>query len=164
MLSFHFFMLLSGLSLAAIAVYLFTSAIFTNNNDAEALAWASGNEPVKSKSVLINISRPLIHNFAIHHARRIKSASYRKNVARKILTAGLSAELNVDEFIGLQIFWGLMFPFFFCIMDLALQLNLPYVTALGISMVGILFPHMYCSREKSAATLPWFAICRFLST
>src|ERR1700744_212332 len=103
MLSFDFFILLSGLSLAAVSVYLFTTAIFTNNTDADALAWASGNEPIKSKSALINMSRPLIHNFALQHARRIKSQNYRRNVARKILTAGLSAELNGDEFIGLQI-------------------------------------------------------------
>ncbi len=170
MLSFDFFILLSGLALAAVSVYLFTSAIFTNNNDVEALAWASGNEPVKSKSALINLSRPLIHNFAIHHAKRIKSQRYRKNVARKILTAGLSSELNVDEFIGLQIFWGVMFPMFFCIMNFALQANLPYAAAPAIGLFGILFPHMYCSREKRrryiavVSDLPFFIDLMALST
>src|ERR1700729_3138917 len=102
MLSFDFFILLSGLGLAALSVYLFTTAIFANNTDAEALAWASGNEPVKSKSGFINLSRPLVHNFTLQHALRIKRPRYRENVPRKILTAGLSRELNEDEFIGLQ--------------------------------------------------------------
>ena len=149
---------------------LFTTAIFTNNTDAEALAWASGNEPIKSKSALINISRPLIHNFALHHAQRIKSPSYRKNVARKILTAGLSAELNVDEFIGIQILYGVMIPIFFCIMDFALQMNVPYLMAVGIAIVGIFFPHLYCSREKRnryiavVCDLPFFIDLMALST
>src|ERR1700693_641960 len=110
MLSFDFFILLSGLGLAALSVYLFTAAIFSNNNDAEALAWASGNEPVKSKSGLINLSRPLVHNFTLQHALRIKSTAMREKIRRRLLTAGLSQELNVDEYLGMQILWGLMFP------------------------------------------------------
>ena len=90
MLSFDFFILLSGLGLAALSVYLFTSAIFTNNTDAEALAWASGNEPVRSKSALINMSRPLIHNFTLQHALRIKNAAMREKIRKRLLTAGLS--------------------------------------------------------------------------
>src|SRR4051812_24280747 len=108
MLSFDFFILVSGLSLAALSVYLFSTAIFTNNTDAEALAWASGNEPVKSKSGLINFSRPLVHNFTLQHAIRFGRPAARDKIRRRLLTAGLSRELNVDEYIGLQILWGLM--------------------------------------------------------
>src|SRR6185503_18906569 len=121
MLSFDFFILLSGLSLAALSVYLFSTAIFTNNTDAEALAWASGNEPVKSKSGLINWSRPLVHQFTLQHALRFKSASRREKIRRRLLTAGLSAELNEDEFIGLQILWGVGFPIAFYILNFALS-------------------------------------------
>src|SRR5262245_47420654 len=124
-LSFNFILLLSGLGLAALAVYLFTSAVFSNNADADALAWASGDEPAKSKSGLINFSRPLVHNFTLQHAARVKNPRYRENVRKKILTAGLSRELNVDEFIGLQILWGLMFPVFLVILNFALRLGYP---------------------------------------
>lgn len=170
MLSFDFFILVSGLGLAAISVYLFTSAIFTNNNDAEALAWASGSEPVKSKNGLINLSRPLVHNFALQHTKRVKSQSYRKNVRRKILTAGLSAELNEDEFIGLQILWGILFPVFFCIMDFALQLDITYALAFGIAAIGGAFPHIYCTTNKGrryiavVSDLPFFIDLMALST
>src|SRR6185312_3949793 len=109
MLSFDFFILLSGLSLAALSVYLFSTAVFTNNTDAEALAWASGDERPKSKSGLINFSRPLVHNFTLQHAMRIKSPGYRRKIERRLLTSGLSNELKVDEFIGLQILWGVFF-------------------------------------------------------
>lgn len=170
MLTFDLFILLSGLALTFIAVFLFVSTLFAGNNDVEALAWASGNEPVKSKSALVNLSRPLIHSFTLQHARRVKSASYRANVRRKILTAGLSAEINEDEFIGMQILWGVMFPLFFCILNFALQLDLPYFAAFLIAFIGGFYPHFYCSSEKQkryiavVCDLPFFIDLMALST
>lgn len=169
-MNIDFFLLLSGLSLAAFGVYLFTSTIFTNNADAEALAWASGDEPSKSKSPVINFSRPLVHNFTLQHAIRIRNPRYRERVQKKILTAGLSRELNVDEFIGLQILWGVMFPVLLVILNFALQLGYPYPLVLGLGFFGFLFPHLYCGQEKSrryiavVSDLPFFIDLLALST
>lgn len=170
MLSFDFIILLSGLFLAGLSIYLFMNAVFTNNTDAEALAWASGNEPTKSKSPFINFSRPLVHNFTMQHAMKIKSVRYRNRVQKKILTAGLSRELNVDEFIGLQILWGLMFPVLLVILNFALQLGYPYVFCVGMGAVGAYFPHLYSSSNKNArylsvvSDLPFFIDLLALST
>lgn len=170
MLSFDFFILLSGLGLAALSVYLFMTAIFTNNTDAEALAWASGNEPVKSKSGLINFSRPMVHNFTLQHAQRIQRPSYRKSVQRQLLTAGLSQELNEDEFIGLQILWGVMAPIVLVIMNFALQLGFPWYVCLGLGVVGWAFPSFYCSQQRKkryvavVVDLPFFIDLMALST
>jgi tight adherence protein C len=170
LLSFNFILLVSGLGLAALAVYLFSSAIFTNNSDADALAWASGDEPAKSKSGLINFSRPLVHNFTLQHAARIKNPKYRENVRVKILTAGLSRELNVDEFIGLQILWGIMFPVFLLILNFALRLGYPPLFVLAIGGFGAYFPHLYCNRERQRryvsiiSDLPFFIDLMALST
>jgi tight adherence protein C len=170
MFTFDFFILFSGLGLAALSVYLFMSAIFTNNADAEALAWASGNEPVKSKTGLINFSRPLVHNFTLQHALRIKSASYRKKVERRLLTSGLSQELNVDEYIGLQILWGLMFPVVLLVLNFALQMGLPSFMFPAMSMFGFLFPAIYCGSQRSSrytavvVDLPFFIDLMALST
>jgi tight adherence protein C len=170
MLSFDFFILLSGLSLAALSVYLFSNAVFTNNTDAEALAWASGNEPIKSKSGLINFSRPLVHNFTLQHAMRIKSPTMRARIRRQLLTAGLSQELNEDEFIGLQILWGVMFPIGFAVLNFALQLGFPTVMCLGVGVIGYVFPELYCRQQKAARyiavvlDLPFFIDLMALST
>ncbi|MGE0761959.1 MAG: type II secretion system F family protein [Bdellovibrionales bacterium] len=169
-LSFNFILLLSGLGLAALAVYLFTSAIFHNNADSDALAWASGDEPVKSKSGLINFSRPLVHNFTLQHALRIKNPRYREKVRHKILTAGLSQELNVDEFIGLQILWGVMAPIALMILNFALQLGYPYFVCVAFGAFGGYFPHMYCATQKKqryvsiVSDLPFFIDLMALST
>lgn len=170
MLSFDLIILLSGLGLAALSIYLFTSAIFTNNADADALAWASGDEPVVSKSPLINFSRPLVHNFTLQHAVRIKNQSYRQRVENKILTAGLSQELNVDEFIGLQILWGIMFPIVLVVLNFALQLGFPYFACAGLGLLGLTFPHLYCANAKKiryisvVSDLPFFIDLLSLST
>lgn len=170
MVSFDFFILVSGLGLAALSVYLFSTAIFTNNTDADALAWASGDEPAKSKSAIINFSRPLVHNFTLQHAQRVKSKSYREKVQRMLLTAGLSQELNEDEFIGLKILWGVFFPFMFTIMNFALQMNMPLYMVAGLVVVGWKFPDLHCSQSKKrrylavVLDLPFFIDLMALST
>ena len=170
MLSIDFLILLSGLGLAALAVYLFTTAVFTNNADAEALAWASGDEPRKSKSPLVNFSRPLVHNFTLQHALRFKNARYRAKVEKLILTSGLSQELNVDEFIGLQILWGIMVPIVLVILNFALQLGYPYWLCMIVGLVGFQFPQLYCGNEKKkryvsvVCDLPFFIDLLALST
>ncbi len=170
MLSFDFFILVSGLGLAALSVYLFSTAIFTNNADAEALAWASGNEPVKSKSGLINLSRPLVHNFTLQHAQRIQRASYREKIRRNLLTAGLSQELNEDEYIGLQILWGVMFPIALLIANFALQLGFSWYVCVGLGVIGYAFPGVYCKMQRGrryiavVIDLPFFIDLMALST
>ena len=147
-MDFDHIILFSGLAMGATSVYLFCSIIFTRNTDSESLAWAEGNEPSPSQMPLIQISRPLVHNLALQHVKKIKSPNYRAAVERKLLTAGLNKELNTDEFIGLQILWGIMFPLFFIIINFALQFGYPYWLAIGISLLGVYFPHMYCASQK----------------
>lgn len=170
MLSFDFFILVSGLGLAALSAYLFMTAIFTNNADAEALAWASGNEPTKSKNGLINLSRPLVHNFTVQHAQRITSKRIRENVRKRLMTSGLSQELNVDEYLGIQILWGIMFPIGFFILNFALQMGFPWFFGVGIGLFGWFFPAIYCSQARKnrytaiVIDLPFFIDLMALST
>ncbi len=155
-------LLIAGFVLGGLSVYLFISALFSSNNDSQQLSWANNNEPVKSKSPVINFSRPLVHQFTLQHALRIKSPSYRKRVRRYILTSGLSKELNEDEFIGLQILWGVMFPVFMLVMNFALALDLPLPILLGLGLGGFVFPQMHAGAEKKRrelsvrADLPFF--------
>jgi tight adherence protein C len=106
----------------------------------------------------------------LQHAVRIKNADYRKNVEKKLLTAGLSQELNVDEFIGLQILWGVMFPVALVILKFTLGLGFPYWFCICIGMFGAYFPHMYCRMETNqrylsvVADLPFFIDLMALST
>ena len=147
-MSFSFFILIMGMALAAGAAYTFVSALLKQGDEAEALSWLDGKEPEKSKVPLIQMSRPLVHNFTLRYVKKIKSEKYRKKVEKKILTAGLNRELNVDEFIGLQILWGLAFPILFMIFNITLSLGFPLITAFLISGVGFYFPHAYCNSQR----------------
>lgn len=162
--------LAGALVLTAYAVYSFVSTILTNNTDKDALSWASGDEPVKSKSALVNACRPLVHNFTIQHALKIKNPRYRKNVENLLLTAGLSRELNVDEFIGLQILWGGMFPGVLAVMNFALGMGLPWIMIVLVAPLGAYYPQIYAKAEKQRREvkvrkdLPFFADLLALST
>ncbi|OYZ23802.1 MAG: pilus assembly protein TadC [Bdellovibrio sp. 28-41-41] len=148
--------------LGGISVYFFVSAFIQSNKDKQQLSWANNDEPEKSKNPIINMSRPLVHQFTLQHALKVKSASYRKKVSRYIMVGGLSAELNEDEFIGLQILWGVMFPLFIALMDFALQLGFPIVFIIALIPFGFYLPIMHAMGEKTKressvrADLPFF--------
>ncbi len=170
MLSTDFLILIGGLALAALSVYLFVTAILKNDANADALAWASGDEPSSSKSGFINFSRPLVHNFTLQHALKVRAPAYRKKIEKKILTGGLASELNVDEFIGLQILWGIMFPFMLTVLNFALQLGYSYWIFPAFSIFGAYFPHIHCRSSKNQRyisvikELPFFIDLMALST
>lgn len=147
-MSVTFITLIAGLILAAGATYAIVSVILKQSNEAEALSWMDGKEPERSKFPIIQFSRPLVHNFTLSHVKRVKSENYRKKVKKKIITAGLTREINVDEFIGLQILWGIAFPILFLIFNTILSLGFPPIASLFMSGIGFYFPHAYCNSCK----------------
>lgn len=146
-------MLFLGLVVAAISIYLFASAMLSNNSDNQQLSWANNSEPVKSKNWVINFSRPLVHQFTLKYALKIKSTDYRKKVKKIIMTAGLSQELNEDEFIGLQFLWGVMFPLFLFFLNFALQMGFHYLVVAGIGVIGYKLPAIHAAGEKKRREL-----------
>lgn len=169
MLSANMILVLAMISVG-ISVYFLSVTLLTNNTDRQILSWANGTEPQKSKSSLINWSRPLVHQFTLQHAVRIKNPKMRKDIERLILTSGLSRELNVEEFIGLKIFWGIAFPGFLYVVNFAFDAGVhPILFAVAVP-VGWMFPNMYAQGEKKRREtavridLPFFADLLALST
>ena len=163
-------LLLSSLGLIGFSVYLFVSTLLKDNSDKDALAWGSGEEPNKSKSPIVNFSRTLVHNFTLGYAQKFKGQEYRKNIENKILTAGLSNELNVDEFIGLQILWGIAAPCLMFVLNFALQMGYSNLWCIFFAVAGFWFPMIYCQSEKKSRSnsilkeLPFFIDILALST
>lgn len=163
-------MLVGGLILAGYAVYLFVSSLINNNLKKDILSWSSGTEPVKSKSGIINLSRPLIHNFTLQHAVKIKNENYRNKIDQELLAAGLKSELNVDEFIGMQLLWGVMFPLLVGVMNFSLEMGIPWIAVLAFMGFGYYIPTMYCKQMRTArikkirSDLPFYADLLALST
>ncbi len=159
-----------GLFLAGTATFWIVYTLFASNQDNKALSWATGDQPKKSKSPLINISRPLVHQFTMKYAVRFKSEKMRKDIDYKIVTAGMEEEVSVDEFIGLKLFWGVLFPILIIILNFALQLGYPLIVLVLISPVGYLLPDFHARAEKNkrmksvVIDLPFFIELLALST
>lgn len=163
-------LLFAALFLGAFAVYSFVSTLLKKNDDEQSLVWASGDEPVKSKSPVIEFSRPLVHQFTLKHAMRIKATNYREKVKKKILTAGLAGEINVDEFIGIQILWGILLPALLWVFNFTFEQGNPTWMIFGLGALGFAFPHFYTNSEKQKrynsviVDLPFFVDLLALST
>src|SRR5690606_21719642 len=81
-------------------------------------------------------------------AVKVKNPNYRKRVQNKIGYAGLQREINVDEFIGLQILWGALFPALLLFLNFTLELGYSATFLLGFGAVGLYFPHLHASTER----------------
>jgi tight adherence protein C len=145
--------LILGLIFAGLAVYLFLSAILGSQADKQQLSWANNSEPVKSKSGIINLSRPLIHQFTLQHALRIQNVEYRKRIGQRIKTAGLAKELNIDEFIGMQILWAFFFPGFCAVMNFALEMGFSYMLIFLMIPIGFYLPIFHATAMKNQREL-----------
>lgn len=163
-------LLISSLLLMGTAIYLFVSAMLGEDNDQTALSWASEDKPQVSKSKFIEFSRPLAHRFSMNLAKKITHVKYRNKTAYRIKVAGLSRILNVDEFIAMQILWGVMFPIFMFLMNFSLQMHMSPLMIIGLSIIGAAFPIIHCNAEKKARyssviiDLPFFIDLMALAT
>lgn len=162
--------LYAAIMLIGFAIYKFVSTVFAKSDEVETLQWAQADAPVKSKSGLIELSRTLTYQFTLQWAVRVKSPKYRKKVEHKILTSGMSAELNVDEFIGMQLLWGVLFPTILVILNFALQLGYPPIFFVAVGPFGFYIPHMHANGQKKRRTvsvladLPFFIDLLALAT
>jgi tight adherence protein C len=159
-----------GLFLAGTATFWIVYSLFAASQESKTLAWATGDEPKKSKSPLINISRPLVHQFTMKYALRFKSEKMRKDIEYKIVTAGMEDEVSVDEFIGLKLFWGVLFPILIVLLNFALQLGYPTIVLIMLSPIGYMLPDFHARAEKNkrmksvVIDLPFFIELLALST
>ncbi len=156
--------------IAGFSIYWTVMVIFSKNQDMKVLSWASGTAPEKSKSAAIEMSRTLVHQFTIQHAQRFKSPRYRKKIDYLILTSGLSSELNIEEFIGMKILWGVLLPVLLLILNFALQYNYPLVVFVFLGPLGWNFPDMHAKAMRTKRTssvrldLPFFIDLLALAT
>ncbi len=159
-----------GILLAGFSVLWTVYTIFSVNEDSKALSWATGDQPDKSESPIINMSRPLVHQLTIKYAKRIQNKKFRDNIEYKIMTGGLDNELNVDEFIGLKMLWGIFFPTLIAILNFSLQLGYPWFVIAAAVPMGWMIPDFHANKQKQLryqaiiVDLPFFVDLLALST
>lgn len=159
-----------GLALIGFAIFWFCYNLFLQNEDQNALSWATGDKPKESESGIINFSRPLVHQLTLKYAQKIKNEKWRENAEEKLLTAGLSEELNVDEFFGLKMLWGILFPAIVVLLNFTLELGYPTPVLVMISPLGFMLPDFHANSHKKKryqsviVDLPFFIELLALST
>jgi tight adherence protein C len=164
------YLLYLGILMAGFSVLWTVYTIFVVNEDSKALSWATGDQPDKSESPIINWSRPLVHQLTLKYAKRIKRESFRKDIEYKIMTGGLENELNVDEFIGLKLLWGLFFPVLLAILNFSLVLGYPWFVFVIAIPFGWMIPDLHANKMKKTRyqaiiiDLPFFVDLLALST
>lgn len=163
-------LLFGALLLAGFSVYLLVSVFLDTNNDKDLLAWASGDERPKPKSKIIASSLTLVHQFTLKYAFKFKGATYRKKIEHLLLTAGMSRELTIDEFIGLRLLYGVMFPLLLIIMNFALEMEMPFWFFIVLIPLGYYLPDIHANGVRKnriqsvRVDLPFFIDLLALST
>ena len=141
--------LILSLGLVGISAFLLMSTLLYSSADEDVLAAASGLEQKKSTSGIINLSKPLVKSLTIPLALKVKNKGKRQSIETLIRTAGLSKELTADEYIGMQILWGVLFPAFLILMNFALNLGLSPIICIGIGFFGFFFPASHCKAKRT---------------
>src|ERR1039457_5772136 len=101
-------LLFLGVLLGGFATFIAVNALIESLTGSQmaSLSWASGDAPKKSKSGIIRLSRPLVHKLILPLTSRYELKERREKIKRDIQSAGLSQQLNENEYIGLQVFLG----------------------------------------------------------
>ena len=147
-------LLFLSLVLVGIAVSFFLFTLLENKADAKMLEWLSSEDKISQiESPFLRFLIPLVHQFTLYHAQKIKKPSYRKRIENILMTSGQDRSLTVDEFIGLQILCGGFFPLALIVLNFALQLGNSYFFFLGLAIIGFCFPFLYVNTERKKRVL-----------
>ena len=163
-------MLIGALLLVGTSIYLVVNLFLTANEDVAVMSWDTDEDPHQSKSKFIEVSRTLVHRFCMKLAIKVKLPGYREKVRKKITSARLSSEINVDEFIGMQILWGFLFPLLLALFNFTLEMGYSPIFIIICGFLGSYFPHLYVNTERNKcytsviADLPFFIDLLSLST
>jgi tight adherence protein C len=165
-------LLILGVLMGGISVYVavaaFVDSITANRNSA--LSWAESEAPKKSKSGIIRLSRPILHRLVLPMLARYKFKDYKEKIKREIQSAGLKQELNEDEYLGLQVFLGVMLPVFVTACNALFNLQYPPWLIVAFALFGFVFPYSYVNgakqerRQQITIDLPFVVDLLALST
>jgi tight adherence protein C len=144
-------LLFLGVLLGGFATYVAVAAILENvfNSKTAALTWGSGDQPMKSKSGVIRLARPLIHRLVLPLISRYELKEYKENLKRELQSAGLGQELNENEYIGLQVLLGLLLPLTLLAGHVLFNIEYPLWMIAAFGIFGFLFPYLYVRQNKA---------------
>ncbi|MBI4042512.1 MAG: type II secretion system F family protein [Deltaproteobacteria bacterium] len=134
---------LFALALLGIGIYLLVRQFFSDEGEVQAAARLSGDVTSKSLSPIFRISNRFIEKFLLNTVQNLKIENYRKEMRRKIISAGMEEEITPDQLFAFKIFLALLLPlviFLYCFLS---SVGYPYWLFLGVGVGGFLYPDIW---------------------
>lgn len=129
---------LTGASVAGLVINMFPDP---QEQEARRRLGMVGNEQ-RSASLILNLAR-ILFPFFVPLARLIKLPAYRENIEGKFVSAGMTDELRVDEFLAYKFVMAIFFPAFFGLTIGALIDPIPWYGLIALFLYGLFFPDFW---------------------
>lgn len=104
----------------------------------------------RSRNALIRIARPLYFALVMPYSVRIKAVDWRKKWRRRIISAGLEDEFDVDELIAAKIFYGFIVPIAMWLYFFATSGGISIYVVAGMGIGGYFYPSIWVNGSRSA--------------
>ncbi len=128
----------------------FFDSLFANKITSNLVWGESSDLPIKSKSPIITLTRPLLHKLVIPLLAKYKFEEHKKSITRELGSAGLVREMNEDEYVALQVFMGIFLPGLVLAMNILFSLGYPLIVIVLFGFLGFFFPRFYVQGHRNA--------------
>ncbi len=138
---------------SGVAVFTLMYTLLSTSEDEKVLEWASGRNLEKSSSALLEWSKKVVKQLLISYVIRWKLVNLRKKIENTLLISGMSREITVDEFIGIKVLWGALFPTLLFFLIFALRLEIPIWIPIVMIPFGFQIPDFHANKLRKERVL-----------
>lgn len=162
--------LILSLILAGFSVFLFLYTLLNTKNDKDFLAWSEQNKKAEPKNRFLARINPLVHQFTLKYALKIKNKKYREKLQKTLELSAYDEQTTVDEFIGSQLLIGVAFPLMLLLINFALEMGIDLIIFPILMPLGFMLPIIDANaaitnrRHSIRSDLPFFVDLLALST
>lgn len=103
----------------------------------------------KSSNGLYRMSRPVAEGIVLPYSSKIKAEDWRKKMRRRIISAGLEDELDVEELLAFKMTMGFVFPTFLQLYFTAQGNPLSWWMWLIMIAVGFFYPTLWVNGSRA---------------
>lgn len=137
------FTVLVAMGFVFTAVYLAARAFFHSEETRSARELlGEQSQTKKSRDSIVKYSRPVFSRYFVPIVANLKLEEYRKNIRRKLISAGMSDEFTADEFIAFKGFLIFGFPLAAIVFMYVMEIPLPWYAYLAFAVLGFFYPDM----------------------
>ena len=104
----------------------------------------------KSSNGLVRAARPLYIALVMPYSARLELTDWKKKWRRRIISAGLEDEFDVEELIAAKIFFGFFVPLATYLYFFATSGGMSLYLIIGMMVVGYFYPSIWINGSRSS--------------